>query len=120
MKATQAAHQQANKEKINSRRNVYLQRTGKGSETVNRRRARLAQAEGSHTRQEWLALCERYGRRCLGCGASDRPLTRDHVVPLSLGGSDYIENIQPLCRPCNTRKKDKHVDFRNDTCEVPR
>lgn len=32
----------------------------------------------------------------------------DHVMPLRLGGSNYIENIQLLCRPCNLSKGSKH------------
>ncbi|HWU23253.1 MAG TPA: HNH endonuclease [Nocardioides sp.] len=34
--------------------------------------------------------------------ASD--LTADHVVPKARGGSDDPENIQVLCRGCNSRK----------------
>lgn len=31
--------------------------------------------------------------------------------PLVKGGSDYIENIQPLCRECNSAKRDRVIDF---------
>ena len=31
-------------------------------------------------------------------------LTVDHVVPLSLGGGNGIDNIQPLCQNCNSSK----------------
>lgn len=77
-----------------------------------RRRAREHGAEGSYTAAEFEALCEVYGNLCLRCGDKDAPLTPDHVVPLSLGGSNWISNIQPLCRSCNSRKNVKVIDYR--------
>jgi 5-methylcytosine-specific restriction endonuclease McrA len=38
----------------------------------------------------------------LCCGEA-KPLTVDHVVPVSKGGSNDISNIQPLCLECNDR-----------------
>lgn len=61
---------------------------------------------GHHTEEEWAALLKRHGGRCAYCGSSER-IVRDHIRPLSKGGTDLIENIQPLCRPCNGRKYDK-------------
>jgi 5-methylcytosine-specific restriction endonuclease McrA len=82
-----------------------------------RRRARKAGARGSHTIEEFEALCEQRGWACLCCGIphSTSPLTRDHIVPLSRGGSDYISNIQPLCLRCNDRKGIKIIDYRQDS-----
>lgn len=46
---------------------------------------------------------ERDGYRCLRCGATE-DLTLDHIHPWVLGGTNSVENLQTLCRPCNSRK----------------
>lgn len=74
----------------------------------NHRRAKLAKAVGRFTDQEWLARCNEYGRRCAYCRKA-RPLTRHHLVPLSRGGNNLIENILPACRSCNSRVGTKIV-----------
>jgi 5-methylcytosine-specific restriction endonuclease McrA len=48
---------------------------------------------------------------CLACGTTE-DLSVDHVIPLSLGGSKRIENIQPLCRTCNSEKGATVRDYR--------
>lgn len=79
----------------------------------NRRRAILLNAQGSHTLEEWLKLKEATGKKCVCCGRleSEVVITEDHVVPLSIGGSDSIENIQPLCRNCNSKKYNKIISY---------
>ncbi len=79
-----------------------------------RRRALKAQAKGKFSSQEWSELKARYNFSCLCCGRSepDIRLTVDHVVPLLKGGTNYIDNIQPLCFSCNSRKHSKIVDYR--------
>lgn len=77
-----------------------------------RRRALNRGAAGSFTVIEWNNLCVHYGNKCLSCGAIDKPLTIDHVVPLAKGGSNSIENIQPLCQHCNNVKRTKVIDYR--------
>lgn len=76
-----------------------------------RRRSWIEQSQTSHTQQEWDALCAHYEQRCLRCGQV-KPLTEDHVTPLSRGGSNAIENIQPLCLDCNRWKRDQTIDYR--------
>lgn len=77
-----------------------------------RRRARERNAEGSHTVREWYALLEWFGSKCLACG-SHESLTIDHVIPLSCGGSNRIDNLQPLCHSCNSAKSASTVDYRD-------
>lgn len=52
------------------------------------------------------AVYERDGHACLHCGATDQ-LSLDHIHPWSLGGTDTYDNLQTLCRPCNSRKGDR-------------
>lgn len=64
-----------------------------------------ARARGTHTEDQWLAILDKYDYRCVRCGC--RPIGRpckDHITPIYQGGSDALENLQPLCRECNTAK----------------
>lgn len=73
------------------------------------RRARMRGNGGSHTAQEWLECVRRHGSKCVYCGRGDLKLTRDHIVPLSRGGTNDISNIVPACRSCNSRKHDMEL-----------
>lgn len=77
-----------------------------------RRRTNQTAAGGEFTIAEWRALVDHYGGKCLCCGRTDVGLTADHVIPVSKGGTSNIDNIQPLCRSCNSRKHDKTIDYR--------
>jgi len=75
------------------------------------RRTKKTEAGGSFTAKEWLDLCSEYGDKCLCC-TKEKPLTADHVIPISKGGTSWINNIQPLCLSCNCSKGDKCTDYR--------
>lgn len=81
-----------------------------------KRRAYLLGAEGSHTLQEWEALKKKYDYMCLCCKKQEPEikLTEDHIMPLIKGGSNYISNIQPLCRSCNCKKHTDTTDYSNE------
>ncbi|MCP5385963.1 MAG: HNH endonuclease [Novosphingobium sp.] len=49
------------------------------------------------------AVMERDAYRCVSCG-SHIDLTCDHIVPESKGGPTALDNLQTMCRPCNSRK----------------
>jgi 5-methylcytosine-specific restriction endonuclease McrA len=74
---------------------------------------RVDAAAGSHSEEEWHGIVARAGNRCLRCGVSglDVPLTKDHIVPLAKGGTNYASNLQPLCRSCNAWKGNRAIDF---------
>jgi 5-methylcytosine-specific restriction enzyme A len=52
---------------------------------------------------------ERDRYQCQSCGKTDlqTKLTVDHIVALTLGGSNDISNLQTLCHSCNSRKNNK-------------
>lgn len=47
----------------------------------------------------------RDGGRCVMCGATEY-LEFDHVIPRSKGGATSADNLQILCRKCNSEKSD--------------
>lgn len=64
---------------------------------------------------EWDSLVLYYRGRCLRCkrrGTPRNPITRDHIIPRIKGGPDILDNLQPLCKSCNSSKKDKTIDYR--------
>lgn len=117
MKASVARRREkyaANPEPHREHRRRYGRRHPERVRAMNQqRRARKLAATGFYTADEWMRLCRWFGMKCLCCGKRRR-LTVDHVVPFSQGGTNMIENIQPLCIACNCSKRDRHnTDYRD-------
>lgn len=88
-------------------------REGAGAHRTRRyRRMVAARKIATHTDEEWQALLTSFGGLCLACG-SENLIQKDHVRAVVNGGSDGLDNLQPLCRSCNCRKKDKTIDYRS-------
>lgn len=74
-------------------------------------------AGGSHTNDQWEELLSKFD--CCPKCKEVKPLTRDHIVPINRGGTNYISNIQPLCRKCNSSKQDHYIeDYRPEEVKV--
>jgi 5-methylcytosine-specific restriction endonuclease McrA len=81
---------------------------------ANKRRVLVEQAGPHYTAVEWKAMKVRYDHRCLMCRRQEPTirLTVDHIVPISQGGLNTIDNIQPLCKSCNSKKHRGIIDLR--------
>lgn len=92
----------------------YLKNPIKSLLNIHRRRALKNNNGGSFSETEWQNLKVYYDFTCLACGRKEPEikLTRDHVLPITQGGSNDITNIQPLCDSCNKKKGTQHIDYR--------
>jgi hypothetical protein len=65
--------------------------------------------------REWWplrrAVFERDNWTCAYCSKTFAPyasgITADHIVPLSRGGSNEMDNLTACCLPCNSSKSDR-------------
>ena len=84
------------------------------------RRARRRDAGGTYTAKDIRALYQTQDARCVYCDASlAEKYHADHIMPLSRGGSNYIENIQLLCPPCNLSKGARDPEYFKRLREIP-
>lgn len=84
-------------------RRWYRENPDKAARKRHRRRAREAEAPGFHTTEELHAKRVEYDGLCVYCG-EDSLWIFDHLIPLARGGSNFIWNLAPACRSCNSKK----------------
>ena len=66
-------------------------------------------------------LVQKDGQNCAYCGSTEE-LQWDHIVPLSQGGPDTIDNMVRACRNCNLSKGSKTPSelYENRWHQIPR
>jgi 5-methylcytosine-specific restriction protein A len=66
----------------------------------------LSKAHARGTDTQWRKLREAcfrvWGKTCMYCG--DRATEVDHIIEVARGGTNTIDNLQPLCKPCHLAK----------------
>lgn len=84
------------------------------------RKMRLKGAFGSFTLKEWEDLKKSYNYTCLICKKSEPEisLTVDHIIPIVKGGRNTMDNIQPLCGSCNSKKHGKILEYVHKTASL--
>ena len=84
-----------------------------------RRRLRVeyARTKGRHTKYDWWEMLDFFKSHCVCCGEWFEYITKDHIVAVCCGGGDGIDNLQPLCENCNSRKMD-FEDYRPGYCNT--
>lgn len=101
----------ANPEKTLAANRAWAKANPEKAALVHRIKRQRKRAAGTLSTADWRSVLAAYGSACLCCGSDDPP-TIDHVVPLSRGGSNTVDNVQPLCNGCNMRKATKTIDYR--------
>ena len=76
------------------------------------RRARIGGGQAAEfTPEQWAAKVSYWGDRCWVCGGPWS--AQDHVKPLAAGGAHLLCNVRPICKPCNSAKRDKWLLLRD-------
>lgn len=80
------------------------------NKALRRERLNAAKLISTHSDEEWNEMLDFFNDTCAMCFITGK-MTKDHIIPIYIGGSDGIENLQPLCRNCNSGKTD-NCDYR--------
>jgi hypothetical protein len=83
-------------------------RLARAAAAEHRRRALKVRAGGSFTAAQIEDLFKKQRGKCAWCAARlGDDFHRDHKVPIARGGSNFITNIELLCKTCNLKKHAK-------------
>ncbi|OYV54240.1 MAG: hypothetical protein B7Z76_15265, partial [Acidiphilium sp. 20-67-58] len=112
MRERSRKYREANLEKCREANRQYaLKKPHKFRDSANRRRARLAKAEGNYSNEDIQKIFIQQKGKCIIClvkFTKEKKYTIDHIMPLHLGGSNDVSNLQLVCKGCNSRKGHRH------------
>ena len=109
IKARKRAYYIKHRERILQHKSDY-EKTPKGklckARAQHRRRVKSQQSPATLTASQWENIISTQGNCCniCGCSFTESPPTKDHIIPVSKGGGLTKENVQALCRSCNSSK----------------
>ena len=107
-KANHKRHSQTEKGKAGIRRasTRYCQSDYGRIKNKERQYIRRHNDSGPIDQRAWNEKMQTLGHVCQICQKKldSKSVTIDHIFPVSKGGTNRIDNLQPLCKPCNSRK----------------
>lgn len=77
---------------------------------IAKRRALREKTIVTFTLEQWEESKEFFNHECAYCGNKSEVFDKDHVVPLSKGGTHTMQNIVPACEWCNGSKHNKDME----------
>ena len=87
--------------------NLSNPKEGPNKDFLKNRKKKIRDPIESRLRHE---VFKRDGYKCVECGKTNNETTlhADHIIPVTQGGKDELDNLQTLCQACNLAKSNKH------------
>jgi 5-methylcytosine-specific restriction endonuclease McrA len=114
LRDSKAAYYQANRKSRRAKIEAWNKANPEKTAAYGRnKKARKRAAEGFHTGTDIAHLYTEQAGRCACCGRElNGRYEVDHIIALMNGGSNWPDNLQLLCQPCNNSKSDRDpVEF---------